>query len=616
MVNMVYSDGTLIYVDPPTTTVPLGGEFTITVNIADVIDLYGLDIQLGWNTALLEYVSHVVHIPVEDYPDGVLHEPLLWLRNVVDESGVPGAMPGTLYWLAVVSWQEAPAFTGSGIIFEMTFSCKGVGECALHFYETTLVDMNAMLIPHEAVDGSVVVMEIPTLYLDPAEITVLEGEEFTITVNIANVINLAGFDIRFGWDTSLLEYVSHTVHVPVEDYPDGVLHEPLIWIYDIVNENGVPGATPGTLYWLVVATLGGPGFNGSGIVFEMTFCCIGIGESALHFYETTLVDVHAAPIPHEAVDGSVVVEGITTLYIDPAEITVLVGQVFKVDVKLENVRNLYGFAIGIGYDASCLEFVDWEFPPWNLISARTQEIMWLAGRYPKSGSLTLITLTFRAKHEGSSQIQIYHHQLATIIYYEPARDNVGWPITHTTEDGHCTIKYSARVALNDAIYIFEDLEEILSTVDPGAYSDTLDQYLEPALSWIVDDNYLYIDDQDSIKKGETTYDMLKEAVDKIQNNFVESGMFDPDTEAEVIAIQEDIVKMARLLADTLLTELGDAGLTEPDAIEEYNKGEEYFGEAPSQPTYSEQITKYKDAWKQGVKVLELEWEIKEGIARP
>lgn len=181
--------------------------------------------------------------------------------------------------------------------------------------------------------------------------------------------------------------------------------------------------------------------------------------------------------------------------------------------------------------------------------------------------------------------------------------------------------HTAEDVLSNTIGDFKDLKEILEPMDPGAYNDVIHQYLEPASSFIVEGNYVYIDDQDSVKKGETALDMLKEAVDKIQNNFIGPGTLDPNTNATLIAIQEQIVSVARLLADVLLTELEEAVLTDSDAIAEYYNGKQYFSEAETllefEPrAYGDQIAKYKDAWKQGVKALELEWEITSGIARP
>jgi len=178
------------------------------------------------------------------------------------------------------------------------------------------------------------------------------------------------------------------------------------------------------------------------------------------------------------------------------------------------------------------------------------------------------------------------------------------PVVHATD------------ILSDSIDDLQALEEVLTSMDSGAYNDTLHQYLEPALSNIVEDNYVYIDNQDSVKKGETALDMLREGVDKIQNNFLDPGTLDPENTTRLEAIQETLVKVGEMLAETLLEDLEKAGLTDPIAIEEYNIGEQYFGEAPNQATYGEQIAKFKDAWKQGVKVLELEWGITSGIARP
>ena len=102
----------------------VGENFTIAVRIEDVKNLYGFSIMIGWNTTWIEYTSHVVKIPVETYPDGVLHPPYMIVKNEVNEDGVPGCWPNTMYWFAVTSMAPAPSFYGSGIAFEMNFRIK------------------------------------------------------------------------------------------------------------------------------------------------------------------------------------------------------------------------------------------------------------------------------------------------------------------------------------------------------------------------------------------------------------------------------------------------------------------------------------------------------------
>ncbi len=95
----------------------IGEIFTVTVRIDNVEDLYGILLEIEWNTTYLEYVAHVVKIPVETYSDGVLHEPLMRVTDVFDP--IIGS-----YLLAVTSLAPAPSFSGSGIVFEIDFAVK------------------------------------------------------------------------------------------------------------------------------------------------------------------------------------------------------------------------------------------------------------------------------------------------------------------------------------------------------------------------------------------------------------------------------------------------------------------------------------------------------------
>jgi len=119
-----------------------------------------------------------------------------------------------------------------------------------------------------------------------AEIT-NNGQVFTVACVVEDVADLAGLDIKIQWNTTYLQYVSHTITATVESYPDpippspyaGIIHDPPLWLKDEVNE------TAGT-YWVAFATLGGPSFDGSGTVFTMTFVSINLpfGDPTEFFY--------------------------------------------------------------------------------------------------------------------------------------------------------------------------------------------------------------------------------------------------------------------------------------------------------------------------------------------
>jgi nitrous oxidase accessory protein len=110
-------DSTVVRLDPA--TIELGPEycvdetFTLAAKIDDVEYLTGVGIQIKWDITYIEHVEHIVKIPIEDYPDGVLHGTILQVADKVDEK------LGT-YDCAAVSL-AGPTFNGSGTIFEITF---------------------------------------------------------------------------------------------------------------------------------------------------------------------------------------------------------------------------------------------------------------------------------------------------------------------------------------------------------------------------------------------------------------------------------------------------------------------------------------------------------------
>jgi hypothetical protein len=129
------------------------------------------------------------------------------------------------------------------------------------------------------------------VYVDPVSISEPVETTFDITVGIADVVNLGGFGVIFGWDPAVLEYVSHTAT------PDAVLNPVVLPVADTVD------ATAGT-YELAAATLGGGGFTGSGTIFSLSLKVIAEGLSPLEFLLHDLADADAIAIPHTTLNGT------------------------------------------------------------------------------------------------------------------------------------------------------------------------------------------------------------------------------------------------------------------------------------------------------------------------
>jgi hypothetical protein len=139
---------TRVRVVPGSIEVDKGQEFTVRIEVTAVENLYGLDVHLQWDTDFLGYVSHTVTIPVENSTHGLLHEPVIVLKDEVNQAA------GT-YWIAVTSIYPASAFTGNGTVFEMTFEAKAYGTSSLDIISSDLADFSGQPITHGSVSGTV-----------------------------------------------------------------------------------------------------------------------------------------------------------------------------------------------------------------------------------------------------------------------------------------------------------------------------------------------------------------------------------------------------------------------------------------------------------------------------
>jgi len=161
---------TVVKVEPYSSYANLGETFTINVTVADVQNLYGVDITLYWNPSILQVVSVDLRLGVESHPDGVIHEspslPYIFIaeNNVNQEQGK--------YILAATSFAPAPSFNGTGNIVRITFSATSTGNCKLDL-ETELWDcpppnQGSMPIEHTTIDGFFeLIPEFPNILILP-----------------------------------------------------------------------------------------------------------------------------------------------------------------------------------------------------------------------------------------------------------------------------------------------------------------------------------------------------------------------------------------------------------------------------------------------------------------
>jgi hypothetical protein len=171
-----------VCVNPPTTEVQAGQTFTVEINITDIEELWKLDIQMNWNTTILDYVSHEVKIPVENYVGGVLHMPATINQNKVNQT------TGT-YQVVARSESESYPFTGSGTVFEMTFQTKANGTDVLKL-SSTLLNRYLQPLSHVTINGIIEIApgvhDISVTDISPARTVAGQGNDLKINVTISN----------------------------------------------------------------------------------------------------------------------------------------------------------------------------------------------------------------------------------------------------------------------------------------------------------------------------------------------------------------------------------------------------------------------------------------------
>jgi hypothetical protein len=117
---------TTVTVTPQNSTPVVGQTITISIQLNNVQNLYGIDVTLTWNTALLSFQtnSNQTFLGVSN---GVLNPPPSSISVVLDSASQAIGE----FHLVVTSVAPATGFSGSGTIATLKFTVTGAGDSNL-----------------------------------------------------------------------------------------------------------------------------------------------------------------------------------------------------------------------------------------------------------------------------------------------------------------------------------------------------------------------------------------------------------------------------------------------------------------------------------------------------
>lgn len=145
--------------------------------------------------------------------------------------------------------------------------------------------------------------------IQPATQTIGLGETTTVDVQVQNVSNLFGVDLRLSFDPSIVQVVDSNPLVPDNQVEPGAFLD-ISGGKGFVVENSADN-TAGTIAY--AATLLSPAepVSGSGPLIRITFQGVAPGTSAVTLESALLSDSEAEQIPATRQDGSITVKEIT-----------------------------------------------------------------------------------------------------------------------------------------------------------------------------------------------------------------------------------------------------------------------------------------------------------------
>ncbi|MGD2159385.1 MAG: cohesin domain-containing protein, partial [Anaerolineales bacterium] len=185
-----------------------------------------------------------------------------------------------------------------------------------------------------------------TLSIDPTPAEVAVGNQVTVDMVVTEAVDLYGASIALTFDPTIVQ-VDGTSITP------GTCPQA-----DFVVQNTVDNVA-GTISYDVTSLAPTTPCNGTGVIASITFNKIATGTSSVHFNTWLLADTNGVEIPTSTTDGEITdpTGPPALLWLDPQFPEISIGASDLIDLRLDNISNVYGAEVSLSYDDTILEVV-------------------------------------------------------------------------------------------------------------------------------------------------------------------------------------------------------------------------------------------------------------------
>jgi len=410
---------TTVSLEPVQMSVSFGQIFAVDVHVSNVADLYAYEFKLTWNYSVVELQSSV-------RPSGHFLEPQVDPANYfipvwkINETRVDGLQTAHFGYTLLA---PETGRTGGGILVKLTFKAFAAGSTSLTLNNVNLANTASTPLPNVGLSSDVTVA-IAIVSLQPSEMMVNLGKNFTVDVYVSNVADLYAYEFKLTWNYSVVELQSSV-------RPSGHFLEPQVdpanYFIPVwkINETRVDGLQTAHFGYTLLAPENGR--TGGGIVVRLTFRTLAEGVAALTLGDVKLADSVAVLLPSTALSGNVTV-ALAIVSLTPSETLLELNQTFTVDLNISDAVNLYSYEVKIWYRNAVLNasnvtrpathFLEpqidpsyWFVPKWEIKNDynATHGRIWLsftllAPELGRTGSGILAQITFNCISSGSTDI--------------------------------------------------------------------------------------------------------------------------------------------------------------------------------------------------------------------
>jgi parallel beta-helix repeat protein len=181
-----------MYVNPPFQIVNLLGNISVSVIIESIVDMFGYEFRLYWDSSILECTQW--NATSKEWIQNPSTPPPQWENNYFTAvNNITKLQDGRArYWISIAAIPPAQPATGTFVVATLNFRVKGIGQTAVDLANTEIGDYDANPICHDVADGLIVTYDTNNVIrirvdgnVDPPDAPIhKDGTVYTFTQNI------------------------------------------------------------------------------------------------------------------------------------------------------------------------------------------------------------------------------------------------------------------------------------------------------------------------------------------------------------------------------------------------------------------------------------------------